>query len=75
MFETRSQVHNLNTRTNRKLDVRDVKDDNLSLQQFKSELKSLLFLEFIEDQKYYLGFILVLLNSYCFYTPLVVHIN
>ena len=75
MFETRSQVHNLNTRTNRKLDVplyrtmtgqrsfsyRAVsiwnslpelsKDDNLSLQQFKSELKSLLFLEFIEDQK------------------------
>ena len=75
MFETRSQVHNLNTRTNRKLDVplyrtmtgqrsfsyravsiwnslRELlKDDNLSLQQFKSELKSLLFLEFIEDQK------------------------
>ena len=28
-----------------------LKDDNLSLQQFKYELKSLLFLEFIEDQK------------------------
>ena len=26
-------------------------DDNHSLQQFKSELKSLLFLELIEDQK------------------------
>ena len=75
MFETRSQVHNLNTRTNRKLDVplyrtitgqrsfsyravsmwnslpELLNDDNLSLQQFKSELKSLLFLELIEDQK------------------------
>ena len=75
MFETRSQIHNLNTRTNGKLDVplyrtmtgqrsfsyravsiwnslpELLKDDNLSLQQFKSELKSLLFLEFIEDQK------------------------
>ena len=75
MFETRSQVHNLNTRTNGKLDVplyrtttgqrsfsyravsiwnslpEWLKNDNLSLQQIKFELKSLLFLEFIEDQK------------------------
>ena len=75
MFETKSQLHNLNTRTNGKLGVplyrtttgkrsfsyravsiwnslpKWLKNDNLSLQQFKYELKSLLFLEFIEDQK------------------------